>query len=66
MEKPLKGHTDSVEDVQFSPKQAELVATCSVDRTIKVWDLREDKRKAVMSWEAHSTDVNVISWNDKR
>lgn len=66
MEKPLKGHTDSVEDVQFSPKQQELVATCSVDRTIKLWDLREDKRRAVMSWEAHSTDVNVISWNDKR
>lgn len=62
-EKPLKGHTSSVEDVQFSPKQDHVLASCSVDKTVKLWDLREDKWKPQMSWKAHDSDVNVISWN---
>jgi ribosome assembly protein RRB1 len=62
-EKPLKGHTDSVEDVQFSPKQDHVLASCSVDKTVKLWDLRENKWKPQMSWVAHEKDVNVISWN---
>ena len=59
---PLKGHTDSVEDLQFSPSQEHVIASCSVDRTIRIWDLRDGK-KPKLSWEAHESDVNVISWN---
>lgn len=63
--KPLKGHKDSVEDLQFSPKQDHVLASCSVDRTIKLWDLRDNKWKSQMSWNAHDADVNVISWNSE-
>lgn len=60
---PLKGHKGSVEDLQFSPKQDFVLASCSVDKTVKLWDLRETKWKPQMSWDAHDADVNVISWN---
>lgn len=62
-QKPLKGHKGSVEDLQFSPKQEHVLASCSVDKTVKLWDLRENKWKPQMSWNAHDQDVNVISWN---
>ena len=62
-DKPLKGHKHSVEDIQFSPSQENVLASCSVDKTIKLWDLREDKWKAQLSFKAHDADVNVISWN---
>lgn len=61
--KQLVGHKHSVEDLQFSPTQDHVLASCSVDKTIKLWDLRTDKWKAQMSFVAHETDVNVISWN---
>ena len=60
---PLTGHKDSVEDLQFSPKQDYVLASWSVDKTIKLWDLRENKWKPQMSFIAHDSDVNVISWN---
>ena len=42
-----------------------VLATCSVDRTIKLWDLRATKMKCQMSFTAHDCDVNVMSWNTK-
>ena len=40
-----------------------MLASCSSDETIKLWDLRATQMKAQMSWHAHDCDVNVISWN---
>ena len=39
-----------------------MFASCSVDRTIKIWDTRK-RGAAALSVEAHAVDVNVISWN---
>ncbi|PON50454.1 WD repeat containing protein [Parasponia andersonii] len=59
---PFIGHTASVEDLQWSPTEHDIFASCSVDGTIAIWDVRTGK-KPVDSFKAHDADVNVISWN---
>lgn len=59
---PFAGHTASVEDVQWSPVESDVFASCSADKTVKVWDTRA-RQQAALTINAHETDVNVIGWN---
>ncbi|CAM8901955.1 unnamed protein product [Rhodiola kirilowii] len=59
---PLVGHAGSVEDIQWSPTEADVFASCSVDGHIAIWDIRSGKSPAAY-FKAHDADVNVISWN---
>ncbi|KAI3694410.1 hypothetical protein L1987_77375 [Smallanthus sonchifolius] len=52
----------SVEDLQWSPTEQFVFASCSVDKTIAIWDTRTGKSPAT-SFKAHETEINVISWN---
>ncbi|XP_063902032.1 glutamate-rich WD repeat-containing protein 1-like [Zophobas morio] len=61
-ETPFVGHESSVEDLQWSPSEPNALASCSSDKTIKIWDARQKSRCAI-SVRAHQCDVNVISWN---
>lgn len=36
----LKGHTDSVDQLCWDPKHADLIATASGDKTVRLWDVR--------------------------
>ncbi|KAL5768639.1 hypothetical protein ACOSQ2_015422 [Xanthoceras sorbifolium] len=59
---PFVGHSASVEDLQWSPTEADVFASCSVDGHIAIWDTRLGK-SPITSLKAHNADVNVISWN---
>ncbi|CAN6288684.1 unnamed protein product [Urochloa humidicola] len=59
---PFVGHSKSIEDLQWSPTEANIFASCSADKTIAIWDIRTGKKPCFII-KAHNSDVNVISWN---
>lgn len=61
---PFTSHTSSIEDLQWSPSEPTVFASCSADQSVQVWDVRSKGRKSVAGIDrAHDADVNVISWN---
>ena len=55
-----------MEDINFSPTESEVFASCGVDGTIQIVDMRVgDKKKSQLKIDAHDCDINVISWNKK-
>lgn len=58
----FKGHENSVEDIQWSPGEATVFISASADKTVRVWDVR-GRTGPQITFTAHSSDVNVISWN---
>lgn len=59
---PFSGHSASVEDIQWSPTEAQVFASCSADQSLAIWDARTRTAPALFL-KAHDSDVNVISWN---
>lgn len=57
------GHQGSVEDLQWSPTESTVFASCSTDGTVRLWDTRVARSAAAMTHKASEVDVNVISWN---
>lgn len=62
-DRPFRGHTGSVEEIQWSPSEASVFASASSDGTIRVWDVRSKQHKPALTMQVSSTDVNVMSWS---
>lgn len=64
--RPFVGHSASVEDIKWSPKESNVFMTCSVDKSLRVWDARSNPSKAckLVANEAHLRDINVIDWSE--
>lgn len=64
LSQPFTSHTSSVEDLQWSPSEPTVFASCSADQSLQIWDVRTKGRQSVAGiGKAHESDVNVISWN---
>lgn len=62
--KPFESHESSVEDLQWSPTEITVFASCSTDQSIRIWDVRSKVRQSIACISgAHDSDINSISWN---
>ncbi|KIW49364.1 nuclear distribution protein PAC1 [Exophiala xenobiotica] len=60
LERTLKGHTKSVLDVDFGgPRGATLLASCSSDLTIRLWD-PSDEYKNIRTLPGHDHSISCI------
>lgn len=51
--------------MQWSSTEEPLLISCSADKSIRLWDVRASNSQACVHtvFNAHESDVNVISWN---
>ena len=63
----FKGHTDVVEDVDWHPKDPNMIASVGDDRTVRLWDVRHpDKGATHTISDAHEKDINCIAFNPEK
>lgn len=60
---PFTGHRETVEELQWSPSEANVFASGGNDGCVKVFDARSKSRRPALSCRVSGTDVNVLSWS---
>ena len=54
----------SIEDIEWSPQNKNIFTSVGVDKCIRIWDIRNNKKEHVARIQnAHKYDINVCSWN---
>lgn len=64
----ITGHKSAVLDVKWNPFNENLVASCSDDATVKVWQipdggLTEDMTDAAVVLKGHQRKVTILEWH---
>lgn len=57
----LEGHQSSVSGVKFKPEDGLLLASCSADGTIKLWET--ENGKTLRTLQGHKNGINDIAWS---
>ncbi|KAK8469739.1 hypothetical protein PHAVU_005G159800 [Phaseolus vulgaris] len=58
-----KGHTDTVEDVQFCPSSAQEFCSVGDDSRLILWDARVGSVPVVKVDKAHNGDLHCVDWS---
>jgi guanine nucleotide-binding protein G(I)/G(S)/G(T) subunit beta-1 len=58
----LEGHTQDVMSFSLSTQDPNLVCSGSVDKTVKVWDLRDPKTAKMTFSGIHQNDINGVDF----
>ena len=59
----LQGHKRAVSDFHWNPIHPELLATCSYDAYIHLWDLRQKTDRPINSFCAWTAGATQVKWN---
>ncbi|RKO93986.1 WD40-repeat-containing domain protein, partial [Blyttiomyces helicus] len=54
----LTGHTGEVDQLKWSPKDPEVLATASVDHSVRLWDMR-NTRQSVHRFATSGENINI-------
>ncbi len=61
----FKAHSDWINIIKQSPFKTNYVATCSDDRTVKIWNVSSSFDWTLTTYSQHSSAVHALEWFDK-
>lgn len=64
IEHVLHSHSRATTDINFHPAHPEILATCSIDTYVHVWDLRSPQRPYYTTSDWHA-GASQVKWNFK-
>ncbi|ANZ73753.1 BA75_00486T0 [Komagataella pastoris] len=60
--KDIKAHEESISTLEWNPHNS-LLGSCSMDKTVKIWDFGDNEQPLKFTHGGHMFGVNDISWN---
>ena len=62
----LQMHTRAVSDISWNPSSLNILASCSADTHVHVWDIRAPRTasQSFCAWTAGATQVSWARFND--